>query len=197
MKLIIGLGNPGSRYQHSRHNIGFMVIKEMAKRHNISINEHRWNALIGRGLIENEQAILGLPLTFMNLSGEAVARLLEGFGLTAKDMLVVCDDIDLKMGKLRLRMKGSSGGHRGLESIISSLDTDGFARFRIGIGRPEQSKDASKYVLGGFDKGQKTLLKTILDTACRGCETWVKDGIISAMNKFNRLNMEDADVKVI
>lgn len=192
MKLIVGLGNSGRRYQGSRHNIGFMVIEEIAKRQDIHLDEERYGSLIGRCRIQTQDVAFGKPLTYMNESGTAVAGLVKGFGVSLKDVLVICDDMNLDFGVLRIRAKGSSGGHRGLASIIETLQTQNFARLRVGIGRPVRKTDAAEYVLDKFGKQERLALKDILEAACLSCIIWLTEGIAGAMNKINagRINVK-------
>ena len=189
MKLIVGLGNPGIFYRNSRHNIGFSVIKNLGKKYRVNFRKEKGiPALTAR--INPEDLMLAMPLTFMNLSGEAVSRLVERYGFDLEDILVVCDDLDLEAGRLRLKTSGSSGGHRGLKSIISSLKSDGFSRLRIGIGKPAQSKDAAEYVLSAFPKKEKGLIDQIVQQACDCCLSWLELGAAQTMNTFNTRSQE-------
>ncbi|MDD2688593.1 MAG: aminoacyl-tRNA hydrolase [Candidatus Omnitrophica bacterium] len=186
MKLIVGLGNPGDIYAGSRHNIGFSLIKALAKSHKILLkNDRAAFSLSGKGQIESQNIILAMPLTFMNLSGEAVKSLLKRHRILADDLLVVCDDLDLEFGRLKIRPGGSSGGHRGLESVIGSLNNTKFARLRIGIGRPLQSRNSAEYVLGNFTREEKKEIKQIIGRASECCLVWLKRGVTEAMNIFN------------
>lgn len=185
MRLIVGLGNPGFRYRTTRHNIGFLSVARLAKKYNIKINKSLYKGLAGRGRIEKEDVLLFLPQTFMNLSGESVALAKSGIsGLS--DLLVVCDDIDLNLGNIRFRSKGSSGGHKGLKSIIQSLHTEEFSRLRIGIRPEEKITDASGFVLKPFLKKEKRILDEVLEEAVTGIETWISSDIEECMRKFNR-----------
>lgn len=193
MKLIVGLGNPGDIYAGSRHNIGFSLIKSLAKSHKIALkNDRAAFSLSGRGRIGGQNIMLAMPLTFMNLSGEAVRSLLKRYRIPADDLLVVCDDLDLEFGRLKIRPAGSSGGHRGLESIIGSLDNTKFARLRIGIGKPLQSRDAAEYVLENFTAEEKKEIKQIIGMASDCCLVWLKRGITEAMNIFNKRHLKGA-----
>ncbi|MCX5699716.1 MAG: aminoacyl-tRNA hydrolase [Candidatus Omnitrophica bacterium] len=185
-KLIVGLGNPGLIYAGSRHNIGFVVLKFLAS--SLKINFKRdssVSALVAKDKLLAQDVVLALPQTYMNLSGIAVAALLKKFKVNPKDLLVVCDDLDLELGKMKIRPQGSSGGQRGLESIIERLGTRDFGRLRIGIGRPKSSVDASKYVLSGFLRKEKAAVKQIKEDAVSCCLSWVKNGIAQTMNTFN------------
>ena len=187
MKLVIGLGNPGFRYRNTRHNIGFLVVKEISKRFDIPIKNKKCNGFFARGSVESEKLGLFIPLTFMNLSGEAVREIVKKQGVNPGDILVICDDINLKFGSLRLRRKGSSGGHKGLKSIIESLGTNEFPRLRVGVGKsPNLVRDAVKFVLNPFDSKERSILKDIIRETVECAVTWVKSGADEAMTRFNR-----------
>lgn len=187
MKLIVGLGNPGREYLTTRHNVGFMLIDLLAATLEINVTEKKFQALIGQGRVNGEKVVLVKPQTYMNLSGEATGALLRWFKLTAEDLLVVYDDLDLPCGKLRLRPGGGTGGHRGLESIILALDTDQFVRLRIGIGRPAVANfEAKHYVLSQFGSDEVTIMKETLTTAVDALICTVREGIQPAMNLYNR-----------
>ncbi|MFQ5843111.1 MAG: aminoacyl-tRNA hydrolase, partial [Thermodesulfobacteriota bacterium] len=147
MNLIVGLGNPGRKYRFTRHNTGFLVIDGLAKRNGIDLGERRYKARFGRGLIKEHEAILAKPLTFMNLSGVAVGRIMEVFHLEEKDLIVIHDDVDMDFGRIKIRQGGGHGGHKGIESIQDLLGCSGFVRVKVGIGRPTEYKDLSDYVL--------------------------------------------------
>lgn len=188
MKLIIGLGNPGILYAASRHNIGFQVIKYLAKTENIVLKKERnIRALSGKGKIHDFDVMLAVPLTFMNLSVEAVIPLLKKYKVSLSDLLVVCDDLDLDFGRQKIRSHGSSAGHKGMSSIIVSLGSSEFSRIRIGIGRP-RNKDISKFVLSRFSKSEKTRVLDIIQTAADCCKSWVSKGVEKTMNIFNHNN---------
>lgn len=191
MKLIVGLGNPGDIYEGTRHNIGSQVIKALAKTYKISLKKDRYvKALSGKAKIDNQNVILALPLTFMNLSGIAVRSLLkkyridlprsssksnlalnEGRGLD--NLLVILDDLDLEFGRIKLRPSGSSGGQRGLKSIIDTIGSQEFSRLRIGIGRPQPHMQASDYVLSPFNKKEKEKINDTINQACDCCHSWI------------------------
>ena len=186
IKLIVGLGNPGLIYAGSRHNIGFAVLKSLAR--SLKINFKRdslVSSLVARGKLIQRDLVLALPQSYMNLSGIAVKALLKKFKVDLKDLLVVCDDLDLELGKIKIRPQGSSGGQRGMESIIAHLGTQDFCRLRIGIGRPKNSQDAAKYVLSGFLRNEKTAVKQIEEDAVNCCMSWVENGLMKTMNMFN------------
>jgi PTH1 family peptidyl-tRNA hydrolase len=187
-KLIVGLGNPGLIYAGSRHNIGFAVLKSLAS--SLKINFKRdslVSALVAKDKLLAQDLVLALPQSYMNLSGIAVAALLKKFKVNPEDLLVVCDDLDLELGKMKIRPQGSSGGQRGIESIIEQLGTQDFGRLRIGIGRPKSSgkQDVVKYVLSGFLRKEKAAVKQIEDDAVNCCLSWVENGIVQTMNIFN------------
>lgn len=187
MKLIVGLGNPGKDYELTRHNIGFLVLEEFARINNIrfKINK-RFNALTGEGFIEKERIFLAMPQGFMNLSGNSVRLIAGWLKIGLEDIMVVLDDIALGFGTIRLRPKGSSGCHKGLESIIDCISSSEFSRMRIGILGRSNVRDLSEYVLGRFNKSEQKRLPHILDTASLACECWIKQGIDAAMNRFNK-----------
>lgn len=184
----MGLGNPGILYAASRHNIGFTVVKALAKDFHTALKKDRSvRSFTGTGIIENNRVLLAMPVTFMNLSGSAVAGLLGRYALGLGELLVVCDDLDLEFGRIRIRPSGSSGGHRGLQSIIDALGSNEFSRLRIGIGRPLKRELAeADFVLSSFSRKEKIALKETLPEAVSCCTTWIAEGVTEAMNKFNR-----------
>jgi PTH1 family peptidyl-tRNA hydrolase len=187
MKLIVGLGNPGRIYTDSRHNIGFSLVKSLSKSYGILIGKDKLVfSLSGKGKIEGQNIILSMPLTYMNLSGIAISALLRKYKIELDNLLVVCDDLDLEFGRIKLRPAGSSGGHNGLKSIIDSLKTQDFSRLRIGIGRPRKDIDSSRYVLSPFAKEERHMLKGVIKEATDCCQVWVTKGVTESMNIFNR-----------
>ncbi len=185
MIFFLGLGNPGRRYQKSRHNLGFRVLDSLAKRLKIKIKTKRYKSLMGRGRIGREGIVLAKSLTFINNSGVAAASLVRKLKIPLKNLVVVCDDIDLPVGRIRIRRKGSSGGHKGLESIIQELGTNEFPRLRLGIGRPLRGMDPKEYVLQDFTKEENLLVKKAIDRAGEALILLAEEGIIPAMNKYN------------
>jgi len=187
MKLIVGLGNPGRNYTQTRHNIGFLVIKSITGRRGVRFRRDSGiSSLSAKVKIGSREVLLAMPTTFMNLSGRAVAGLVRKYKTSPQDLLVVCDDLNLDFARMRLRPGGSSGGHKGLESIIDSLESNDFPRLRIGIGRPGRpAADVSEYVLTPFGRRQKEELRAILKTASDCCRMWVSDEIRNCMNIFN------------
>lgn len=184
MKLVVGLGNPGSRYEKTRHNVGFRVIDALAGRWRIDMQRQKFSAAIGDGVIAGERSVLLKPLTFMNLSGQSVQAALAFYKLPVDELLVISDDLDLPTGRLRVRSSGSSGGQRGLESIIAMLGTEAFARVRIGIGRP--AFDAAGYVLSEFSPEETDDAEAGVRRAADAAECWLTDGVTATMNRFNR-----------
>lgn len=187
MKLIVGLGNPGRIYAGSRHNIGFSVVKSLAKKCRFSFRrDPRTFSLSVKGRREGEDIVLAMPQAFMNVSGQAVGALCKKHRIDIENMLVVCDDMDLEFGRLRIRPKGSSGGHRGLVSIIGVLGENTFCRLRIGIGRPSQALDAAGFVLSPFTKQERAELDGVIDAAADCCLSWATRGIAETMNIYNK-----------
>jgi PTH1 family peptidyl-tRNA hydrolase len=192
MKLIIGLGNPGKDYTRNRHNIGFRCINNLEKKHSIPVKQRLCHARIGIGTIGDIKVILGKPNTFVNNSGISVAGLLQKYHTTMADLIVICDDLDLPLGKMRIRDGGGSGGHGGIKSIIASTNSQDFNRIKIGIGRPDagQSKKAAEeaivsYVLSDFHPNEEETIKSAINRAVEAIEYILSDGILAAMNKFN------------
>ena len=185
MKLIVGLGNPGDEYALTRHNVGFWVVDELARRHGWGVSKRAHNALVGEGLLGGEKLVLLKPQTFMNRSGLAVASAARWYKIEPRDLLVIYDDMDLEVGKLRIRLSGSSGGHKGMESIIAELGASDFPRMKIGIGRPSADTDVVGHVLSPFAPDQKPLISEAVPRAADGVEAVVFEGYPKAMNRFN------------
>jgi len=183
--LIIGLGNPGSKYRQNRHNIGFMVVNHLAEKIHIPLRRVEFRALIGKGEIDSKPCILAKPQTFMNESGKSVGPLMRFYRVPQERLLVVHDDLDLPFGTLRLRPSGGTGGQKGMESIVAQLGSQNFARLRVGIGRPPGRMDPRDYVLHDFDPPQQDDLPLLLDTAVEAIHSFVNEGIEQAMNTFN------------
>jgi len=184
-KLIVGLGNPGKDYEHTRHNIGFEVIDRLADRHRIAVGKRDFRALVGDGRIGDARVFFMKPQTFMNLSGESVAAFLRQKPLATTDILVITDDIALPTGKLRMRPGGSAGGHNGLKSLIAHLHSQEFPRLRIGVGAPRDPSVQVDFVLGRFSKAEQPVVEEAMDLAGAAIEAWLADGIEPAMNRFN------------
>ena len=186
MKLIVGLGNPGARYSGTRHNVGFMVTSRLADRWDISLSTVQCRSKVGRGRVGPHAVGIAQPHTMMNESGEAVGCLLRRLRLEKACALVVCDDVALALGAIRLRRQGSDGGHNGLSSIIESLQSQEIPRLRVGIRTPEVGEELTAFVLGRFRSSDKKALEEGLDLAVEACEAWVTQGVNAAMNSFNR-----------
>ncbi len=186
MKLIVGLGNPGSAYLKTRHNVGFLAAERLSQRWKIPLNRKGCSALFGEGKFGECPVRLALPQTFMNASGESVACLLSRWKIKPPSVLVVCDDLSLPLGMIRLRGKGSAGGHLGLGSILERLGTEEVARLRIGIRSEQPGKDLTPYVLGRFAPAEGKTLEQGLASAEEACELWMDRGINAAMNRFNQ-----------
>ncbi len=185
MKLLVGLGNPGKKYQRDRHNLGFMVIDKLADSYNITVNLKKFKALYGKGTIEGENVILCQPQTYMNLSGQAIVSLAGYYKIDYDDILVIVDDLNLSLGRIRIRKNGSDGGHNGLKSIIQCLATNNFPRIRLGIGLPEEHGGVSQHVLSRFHDNEQKELNHVLDRAKDAVVTIITDSVDKGMNLFN------------
>ncbi len=188
-RLIVGLGNPGKDYEHTRHNLGFMVVQRVVENIGSRFQHSSFiKGLVSQVKVEEKQLYCLLPMTYMNHSGTAVKQLLDKKGLGPHEMLVVSDDLSLDFGQIRIRERGSDGGHNGLKSIVGFLGTRDFARLRMGIGAAPQGRDAADYVLGEFSRSEKKELEGFVDQAVECCLVWLRDGISKAMDQFNRRN---------
>ncbi len=183
--MIVGLGNPGTRYTHNRHNAGFHIVDRLAKEASLHFDERQSHALLARGTIEGVRVALVKPQTYMNLSGKAVGALVRFYNVPIDHLLVVCDDLDLPLGRLRLRLKGGSGGHRGLSSVIEYVGSQEFPRLRIGIGRPNGTMSPEAYVLQDFDTVQQPIMEQAYARAVEAIRTTLREGFQVAMNRFN------------
>lgn len=189
MKLIVGLGNPGKEYASTRHNIGFMVIDQLSQELNIKVDKIKFKSVIGEGFINTEKVVLAKPQTFMNLSGQAVLDMVQWYKLSPEDILVIYDDLDIPGGKLRLRMKGSAGGHNGMKSIIYLVQSEDIPRLRVGIGRPQNQKmQTADYVLGRFSNEETVTMAEAVEKASKAVITIIDNGVEKAMNEVNRDN---------
>lgn len=190
MKLIIGLGNPGSEYKWTRHNVGFETIDKLAYDFNINVNKNKFKSIYGEGTIHNEKVLLIKPLTYMNLSGECVRDFLHFYkDLELNDIMVICDDINLPIGSIRIRKKGSDGGQNGLKNIIYQLNSDDFPRLRIGIGQKPEQYTLANFVLSKFNKEEETDIINGINSATDAINIFIKDkdnGLSNAMNLFNK-----------
>ncbi len=187
MKMVVGLGNPGDKYVDTRHNTGFMVIDSLARALAIEVKKRKFGARFGSGEFADKKLILLKPWQFMNRSGQAVATATGFYKLDVDDLLVVTDDMDLDPGRIRIRVKGSAGGHNGLADIAQKLGTNEFARCRVGIGRSGQ-QEAVDYVLDRPARDQKPLLDEAIERAKEAVFCWIEHGVETAMNEFNRIN---------
>ncbi len=185
MYLIVGLGNPGARYQNTRHNVGFRVVERLAQRHGLSFGKTEHKAQTASGTILGKRILLAKPLTFMNVSGDAVQPLTSFYKIPLENIMIAHDDLDIPLGTLRLRAKGSSGGQNGLKHILQRLGTQEIARTRFGIGRPPGRMNPSDYVLAPFKGDDEILAMEVTDRAVQAIEAWLTDGIEIAMTKFN------------
>ncbi len=189
MKLIVGLGNPGIEYQFTPHNLGFLTIDRIANGLGIEIRNRQCRALTARATIASEPVILAKPETYMNLSGLSVRELVVEHQVdVTRDLIVIYDELDLPLGTIRIRQRGSSAGHNGMESILGALGTDEFLRIRLGIAPERKVVDGVKYVLTPFRKAQEKVVDEILDMAAQAVEVILKEGPAAAMNRFNRKN---------
>ncbi|MDL4840473.1 aminoacyl-tRNA hydrolase [Aquibacillus rhizosphaerae] len=186
MKCIVGLGNPGKKYEKTRHNVGFMIIEEIAKRNNVKLNKKKYNGKFVVETIGQEKVVLLEPQTYMNLSGESVRPLMDFYNISAEDVVVIYDDLDLPPGKIRLRQKGGHGGHNGIRSMIEHLGTKEFKRIRVGIGRPTIPMPVSDYVLGRFSSEDQDSINESIIRAAEACETWFSKPFQEVMNDFNQ-----------
>lgn len=187
MYIIVGLGNPGRQYAHTRHNVGFDTLDELIDKYGIDAEGKKFKALYGKGIIEGQRVVLAKPLTFMNLSGESVGQLVDFYKIDpTSELIVIYDDISLKPGQIRIRTKGSAGGHNGIKNIIAHLGTQEFMRIKVGVGEKPREYDLADYVLSRFSKEEGELVE---DAMKRGAEAAVKimtEGVEAAMNLYNR-----------
>lgn len=184
MFLIVGLGNPGKEYEHTRHNVGFDIIDVISDKYNIDLNKKKFKGMYGDGKIANEKVILLKPLTYMNLSGESVKEVIDFYKIPKENVIVIYDDISLQVGRMRIREKGSAGGHNGIKNIIAHFGLDIFPRIKVGVGQPVQ-RDLVSHVLGKFDKDDREKLIKVFEAASDAVEIIIEKGTAEAMNKFN------------
>ena len=193
MKLIVGLGNPGSEYRDTRHNVGFMVADALVDRWRVSDQwREKFEALLIKTMVRDESVIVAKPLTFMNLSGQAVSGLAGFYKIEPADVFIVTDDVALPVGRLRARREGGAGGHNGLKSIIQSLATPAFPRMRVGVGRGDNRRDLADHVLGRFDADERDTVSAAVLRAADATEMFLSDGIERVMNAFNAAEKEDS-----
>lgn len=192
MYIIAGLGNPTKEYDKTRHNVGFSVIDVLADKYGIGVTEKKHKALYGKGVIEGQKVILAKPQTFMNLSGESIRAIVDFYKVSPEDMIVIYDDISLEPGQLRIRLKGSAGGHNGIKNIIAHLGTQEFARIKIGVGDKPRGMDLASYVLSRFSKGEQERMDEAFRDAADAVAMMITDGPEPAMNHFNAKKKENA-----
>lgn len=185
MYIIAGLGNPGKEYEGTRHNAGFMTIDALAERYNIEVREKAHKALIGKGIIEGQRVLLLKPQTYMNLSGESIRSVMDFYKEDPENFFVIFDDVSLEPGQLRIRKKGSAGGHNGIKSIIAHLGTQEFARIKVGVGEKPSQMDLADYVLGHFSKGEKEVMEQAYKDGAAAAAAIMTEGIDDAMNRYN------------
>ncbi len=191
LALVVGLGNPGSENATHRHNVGFRVVEHLARAHDLVFARSKGaKAHVAEGRVGSRPVLLAKPQTFMNLSGRAVGRLSRAYQIPPKRILVVYDDLDLPLGRLRLRPEGGSGGHKGMRSIIDTLGSEAFPRLRVGIDRPPGRMDPAEYVLQPFAEEEKALIAETEEHAVAAIECWLAEGIVAAMDRFNRPSLK-------
>lgn len=193
MKIVVGLGNPGSKYDGTRHNVGFEVLRELGRRWGATRPKVRFEAELVEILCGQEKLLLCAPQTFMNLSGRSAQQVIKFYQTPLVDVLVVADDLNLKVGQIRLRATGSAGGQKGMQSILTCLGTEAVPRLRIGIGRPPAEMDAADYVLGRFRKDELPVMDEAISKAASAVELFAEQGVTAAMNRYNGDPKDDAD----
>lgn len=189
MFLIVGLGNPGKEYEHTRHNVGFDVIDLLSEKYNIEVSRKKFKGVYGNGKIGSENVLFLKPMTYMNLSGESVKEIMDFYKIPNENVIVIYDDISLEVGKLRIREKGSAGGHNGIKNIISHIGNDIFPRIKVGVGKPMKS-DLVYHVLGKLPKEERSKLEKIFEYTADAVEVIIEDCAAEAMNKFNGVKVE-------
>lgn len=185
MKVFIGLGNPGKKYENTRHNIGFIGILDLAREWNIDMRETKFKCIYGTGFVGTEKVMLVMPQTFMNLSGEGARPLIDYYNVDLEDVVVLYDDLDLPLGRVRLRQKGSAGGHNGIKSLTQHFGTEKYKRVRMGIGRPDGRIPIINWVLGRFTDEEIPVLNKVVAHTTRACEAFLSESFIDVMNKYN------------
>ena len=194
MYIIAGLGNPGKEYENTRHNIGFDVIDRLAEEENIAVMESKHKALIGKGYVAGQKVILAKPQTFMNLSGESIREIVDYYKVDdTSELIVISDDISLDVGQIRIRKKGSAGGHNGIKNIIANLGTDRFMRVKVGVGEKPKNWDLADYVLSPFTKDERPLVNLAIEHAAKAIEQMLNGDVDAAMNEYNRKSANPAE----
>lgn len=186
MKIFVGLGNPGKQYEKTRHNIGFEVIDALSNKWHIPLDQPKHKGIYGIGTVGGEKVLLLKPLTYMNLSGESISAVLNFFKAGQEDIVVLYDDLDLPVGRVRLRQRGSAGGHNGIKSTIAHLGSQEFNRIRIGIGRPVGRMSVTDYVLGRFTNEEWDEMSKVIERCAEACEDWTKLPFLQIMNEYNQ-----------
>ena len=197
MYIIVGLGNPSREYEATRHNIGFDAITRISDNYNIPLNMKKHKALCGSGFIEGQKVIIAQPQTYMNLSGESVRELSDFYKVPAENIIIIYDDISLDVGQLRVRPKGSAGGHNGIKSIITHLGTQNFQRIKVGVGEKPKNWDLADYVLGAFSKDDRKLVDEALERTAKAAALIVQGEIDEAMNLYNKKLVIDAENEAV
>jgi len=192
LKLIVGLGNPGQEYRDTRHNVGFKVVDELARRHDVQSWNEKFGGLEAKARFGDVVAILAKPLSFMNLSGQAVQSFSAFYKIETAEILVIVDDVELPLGRLRARTGGGAGGHNGLKSVINSMGTQEFPRLRVGVGRGDAGKNLSNFVLGRFSDQEHEIISAAVSRAADASEVFITQGIGPAMNMFNAAPKQDS-----
>lgn len=186
MYLIVGLGNPGKQYENTRHNVGFDAVDLLVDEYRVPSSGKQHKAMYGKGVIAGQKVILAKPLTYMNLSGESVRALVDYYKIDPEEeLIVIYDDISLEPGKIRIRKKGSAGGHNGIKNIIAQLGTQNFQRVKVGVGEKPKGWDLADYVLGRFSKEEEPVVREALEKAAKACSEIITEDVTSAMNKYN------------
>lgn len=184
--LVAGLGNPGSKYENNRHNVGFMLVDQLSEKFNISLNKKKFNGVYGKGKFNGADILLLKPFSFMNLSGNPIRELSQYFNVDISGIIIVHDDLDLPVGKIRIRKKGGAGGHNGIKSAIENLGTNEIGRVKIGIDRPEHREQVVSYVLKDFTKDESKIIENGIEKAAEAIESIILNGYTSSMNTFNK-----------
>lgn len=185
MRLIVGLGNPGARYERTRHNVGFDVVHRLADRHGVSLRDKRFKAVLGKGTVAGEPVVLACPQTWMNLSGDAIGPMVGWYKLAREDVVVIHDDLDLPHGVVKVKAGGGHGGHNGLRDLVKKLGGADFVRVRVGVGRPDGPMDPADWVLARWTPEQSASVPALVDAAADCVETVLQDGFREAMNRHN------------
>ena len=185
MKIVVGLGNPGKEYEKTRHNLGFMAIDKLSQKLNIEINKKKFNGLVGEGMYKSEKILLVKPQTFMNLSGNCVGEIVNFYKLSAEELIVIYDDIDIEFGKIRIRPEGRPGTHNGMRNITEVLQTSKFVRIRVGAGKPREHQELYNFVLSEFGKDEMEIVDKTTNVVTDAVMEIIDNGTLKAMNRFN------------